>query len=77
MEDSELFSFLEKRRGLLDGVAITGGEPCLHPGLPELMRAATQNGVSVGVSGIRVTLDGYTVGRLVAPYVSQEIAKAI
>ncbi len=38
MEDGELFSFLEKRKGLLDGVAITGGEPCLHPGLPELLK---------------------------------------
>jgi pyruvate formate lyase activating enzyme len=25
--DSEIFSFLEKRRGLLDGVVVTGGEP--------------------------------------------------
>lgn len=26
----EFFKFLEKRRGILDGVAITGGEPLLH-----------------------------------------------
>ena len=30
MEEGELLSFLEKRRGLLDGVAITGGEPLLR-----------------------------------------------
>ena len=38
MDDAALLSFLKKRQGLLDGVAITGGEPCLHPGLPELLR---------------------------------------
>lgn len=38
MDDSELFSFLESRKGLIDGVAITGGEPCLHKDLPELIR---------------------------------------
>ena len=38
MEEEELLAFLQKRRGLLDGVAFTGGEPCLHPGLAELMR---------------------------------------
>ena len=38
MTDEDLFAFLKKRQGLLDGVAITGGEPCLHPGLPELLR---------------------------------------
>ena len=37
MEKEELLRFLEKRNGLLDGVAITGGEPCLHPGLPQLL----------------------------------------
>ena len=47
MDDGELFAFLEKRRGLLDGVAITGGEPCLHPGLPELMRKVRAMGYAV------------------------------
>ena len=30
MDDAELLAFLSKRRGLLDGVCITGGEPLLH-----------------------------------------------
>ncbi len=38
MEEEELFVFLDKRTGLLDGVAITGGEPCLHRDLPGLLR---------------------------------------
>ena len=37
MEEEELFAFLAKRKGLLDGVAITGGEPCLHRDLPEFI----------------------------------------
>ncbi len=36
MSDEELLDFLKKRRGLLDGVAITGGEPLLQKDLPEL-----------------------------------------
>jgi len=38
MEEDELFAFLQQRRGLLDGVAVTGGEPCLRPDLPDLLR---------------------------------------
>ena len=38
MDDTELLRFLEGRRGLLDGVAFTGGEPLLSPGLPDLLR---------------------------------------
>lgn len=34
----ELLVFLQKRRGRLQGVCITGGEPTLHPELPELLR---------------------------------------
>ncbi len=39
MEDTELLSFLKKRQGLLDGVAFTGGEPMMNPGLPDLIRS--------------------------------------
>ena len=47
MDDAQLFAFLEKRRGLLDGVAVTGGEPCLHPELPELLRRVRDMGYAV------------------------------
>ena len=35
--EDEILSFLKKRQGVLDGVAITGGEPLLHRELPELL----------------------------------------
>lgn len=33
------FDFLDRRGGLLDGVSICGGEPTIHPDLPEFCRA--------------------------------------
>ena len=36
LDDAELLRFLEKRKGLLDGVCITGGEPLLQKELPQL-----------------------------------------
>ena len=47
MEEEEFLDFLSKRRGLLDGVAITGGEPCLHKDLPELMKKIRDMGFAV------------------------------
>lgn len=47
MDDTELFSFLESRKGLIDGVAITGGEPCLHKDLPELIKKIREIGYPV------------------------------
>ena len=37
MDEDELLAFLKKRQGLLDGVAVTGGEPLLRPDLPQLL----------------------------------------
>lgn len=37
MDDAALLLFLEKRKGLLDGVAITGGEPLLRSDIFELL----------------------------------------
>jgi len=37
MDEEELLAFLKKRQGLLDGVAITGGEPLLQKDLPQLI----------------------------------------
>ena len=38
IDDEEVFSFLEKRKGLIDGVTVSGGEPSLDKGLPEFLR---------------------------------------
>ena len=47
MDDEELFSFLEKRKGILDGVAFTGGEPLLRPSLPDVLRKVHEMGFAV------------------------------
>ena len=38
LDTEEVLSFLKKRRGVLDGVCITGGEPLLHPEVPDFLR---------------------------------------
>lgn len=45
--DEELFAFLEKRRGLLDGVCVTGGEPLLQPDLADFLRRVRSLGYCV------------------------------
>ena len=49
MDDQELLRFLKGRQGLLDGVAITGGEPLLRKDLPDLLRAIRELGFAVKV----------------------------
>lgn len=50
LDDDEVFDFLKKRRGILDGVAVTGGEPLLHADLPQFLE-------SVKALGYKIKLD--------------------
>ena len=49
MNDDELLEFLKKRKGLLDGVAFTGGEPLLRKDLPELLARVRDIGYKIKV----------------------------
>ncbi|MBQ3878986.1 MAG: anaerobic ribonucleoside-triphosphate reductase activating protein [Oscillospiraceae bacterium] len=47
IDEEALYSFLKKRKGVLDGVAITGGEPLLQPELARMMRRIRELGYAV------------------------------
>jgi pyruvate formate lyase activating enzyme len=44
IESTQVTAFLESRRGLLEGVVVTGGEPTLSPGLFDLCRSVKSMG---------------------------------
>ncbi len=50
LEDDEVFEFLKKRRGVLDGVAVTGGEPLLNADIADFL-------VKVKSLGYKIKLD--------------------
>ena len=47
MSEEELFGFLKKRQGMLDGVAITGGEPLIHTDIAQLLQKIKDLGYAV------------------------------
>ncbi len=75
MDDAALLSFLEKRKGLLDGVAFTGGEPCLHKDLPELMKKIRDMGfgVKLDTNGNHPALLREILGAGLVDYVAMDI----
>ena len=46
---SEVLAFLGRRRGLLDAVVFSGGEPTAQPGLAQAMREAKALGYRIGL----------------------------
>lgn len=53
--EAELFSFLQKRQGLLEAVCISGGEPTLQPELPAFIQKIKELGyfVKLDTNGYR------------------------
>jgi pyruvate formate lyase activating enzyme len=47
LPEDEIWAFLEQRRGLLDGVVLSGGEPTLQPDLPAFAARLHQLGFQV------------------------------
>lgn len=45
--EEEILSYLEKRKGVLDGVCVTGGEPLLMPDLLPFLRKVKEKGYAV------------------------------
>lgn len=43
----EIFDYLNKRKGVLDGICITGGEPLLYDGIVEFIKKARELGLLV------------------------------
>ena len=75
MTPEQLLAFLEKRKGLLDGVCITGGEPTLSPELPELLRQIKALGypVKLDTNGSRPDVLRALVEAGLVDYVAMDI----
>lgn len=75
LSPEELLAFLHKRKGILDGVCITGGEPTLQPDLAELLRAIKAMGypVKLDTNGSRPDVLKALVDGALVDYVAMDI----
>ena len=75
MDDEKLLAFLKQRQGLLDGVCITGGEPTLQPGLPQLLERIKVLGypVKLDTNGYRPDVLRSLVENKLVDYVAMDI----
>jgi pyruvate formate lyase activating enzyme len=49
LSENEVIAFLEKRRGKLDAVTVTGGEPTLQPDIDRLLKAIKRMGYLIKI----------------------------
>ena len=77
--EEEILSYLNKRKGLIDGICITGGEPMLMKDLPSFCEKIKNIGVSVKIdtNGSFPSLLKYIVRNSLCDYVAMDVKNTL
>lgn len=75
----EVYSFLEKRKNMLDGLVITGGEPCLNSDLADFIRPVKKMGylVKLDTNGSRPMMVKALVEEGLVDYIAMDIKNSL
>ena len=79
MDESDIFSFLAKRRGVLDGVCVTGGEPLMMPDLGDFLGRIKDMGyaVKLDTNGYRPAILKSLVENGLVDYVAMDVKNSL
>ena len=77
--EEELFAFLKKRKGILSGVCITGGEPTLEKELGELAGKIKEMGylVKLDTNGLRPEVVGELLEDGLLDYIAMDVKNSM
>lgn len=77
--EDEIFTFLQKRAGVLDGVCITGGEPTLYKELPEFIRRIKSLDllVKLDTNGTNPEMIKYLIDNGLIDYIAMDIKSSL
>ena len=79
LDVEEILSFLERRKGMLDGVVVTGGEPTIHDDLPQFIRSIKDLGylVKLDTNGSRPDMVRRLVEAHLVDYIAMDIKNSL
>lgn len=79
VDTAEVVNFLEKRKGFLDGVVVSGGEPTLQPDLLEFLGKIKQMGykVKLDTNGTNFKILEQAINNNLVDYVAMDIKAPI
>ena len=79
IKESDFFKFLDERKGFLDGVCITGGEPTIHPDLLIFIQKIKKRGFSVKLdtNGSNSEILEYLVNNDLVDFIAMDIKTSI
>ncbi|MFA4999628.1 MAG: anaerobic ribonucleoside-triphosphate reductase activating protein [Parcubacteria group bacterium] len=73
--EEEFFSMLLKNRRMLDGVCVSGGEPCLQPALPEFLSKLKDLGfkIKLDTNGSEPDMLAFVLRKGLVDYVAMDV----
>ena len=73
--EEEIFSFLQRRQGTLEGVVVSGGEPTLHEDLPAFMSRIKSLGyqVKLDTNGSRPDMVQELIDKKLVDYIAMDL----
>lgn len=79
IEEDKIFEFLKKRKGLLDGIVITGGEPTIHKDLPKFIQKIKNLNflVKLDTNGTNPEMIKYLIERNLIDYIAMDIKNSL
>ena len=75
ISEEDFFAFLDKRKGLLDAVCISGGEPTLRHELPDFCRRIKEKGylVKLDTNGTNPDMLRHLIAKRLIDYVAMDV----
>jgi len=75
LSERDVFDYLDRRRGKLGAVVVSGGEPCLQGDLAEFLRELKERGLSVKLdtNGTRPAVLANLLGRGLVDYLAMDL----
>ena len=75
----EIFTFLKKRQGILDGICITGGEPTLYKDLPDFIRSvrSLDYKIKLDTNGSDPDMLNFLLSSHLVDYVAMDVKSSI
>ena len=75
ISDEEIFGYLESQQGFIDGVCITGGEPCMQAGFEEFCARVKDCGllVKVNTNGLHPDVLTRLLDRKLVDYIAMDV----
>ncbi len=75
LDEADIFKHLESRKGSIDGVVISGGEPTIHKDLPELLKKVKSLGypVKLDTNGSNSRLLEEIIRKNLVDYIAMDI----